>query len=57
MAELAESPKHARTIGEAGRHTIHTELAPERIGELYRERLQAIVGRVPASLRLYRPAA
>ena len=56
MGELAQSPEHARTIGEAGRHTIHTELAPERIGELYRERLHAI-GRVPAASRLYRPAA
>lgn len=57
MRELAHSPEHARTVGGAGRDTVHAELAPERVGGLYRERLAAIAGRPPAALRIYRPAA
>jgi hypothetical protein len=52
MKQLATDAEHARQVGAAGQQTIRTQLSPERIGELYRTRIQAIVNGDSPALRI-----
>jgi glycosyltransferase involved in cell wall biosynthesis len=42
MRRLVDSPSLARTLGQAGRHTIRAQHAPTLVGGFVRERLQGI---------------
>jgi glycosyltransferase involved in cell wall biosynthesis len=52
MKQLATDAERSRQVGAAGQQTIRTQLSPERIGDLYRARIQAIVNGDSPTLRI-----
>jgi glycosyltransferase involved in cell wall biosynthesis len=57
MKKIAVESSWRQKIGEAGRATIVNEFSPERIGELYRQRLAAILNRKPSTIHSHQTAA
>jgi glycosyltransferase involved in cell wall biosynthesis len=57
MKKIAVETSWRQKIGEAGRATIVNEFSPERIGELYRQRLAAILNRKSSTIHSHQTAA